>query len=87
MNIDRDEIIMDIFNSNIEVSGATILTIKGMVNGTITIDKDSKVEIYGVVNGNIINSGTCVIWGMINGALIRNGGKFDVKPGASVGEP
>jgi hypothetical protein len=84
ISIDKSLKIGNIVTADIEIKKSAKLISIGIVNGNITIQNGGFAEIHGIVNGNIINSGQCKIFGTINGILTDNGGKYEIDKNALI---
>ncbi|MEP6675940.1 MAG: hypothetical protein ABJA78_12320 [Ferruginibacter sp.] len=82
--IDCDTVLYGIISGDVIVINEANFIVTGMINGSITIEKKSAVTINGTLNGNINNSGNCKITGIVNGDLIKNGGRFNISSEALI---
>lgn len=89
--MEGDMKISDELTLNGSVSGtATVTTggyliLNGMVGQDLVLEKDSKVELFGSVAGNIYNrGGELTIHGIVEGALYKNAGVIVIYPEAKI---
>lgn len=71
-------------NGNVTVRNSVIFIINGMLNGNLTIEKNSRAIIYGMVDGDIINYGTCEIYGVVDGNLFGTTNQIFIDKNAKV---
>ena len=84
VTINSDANLHGMISGNVSIEKPAVFMVHGMVNGNITIQNNSTLIVHGTINGNIINMGHCKIFGMVDGSLIENGGKFDIDPKAQI---
>lgn len=89
--MDGDMKIGDELTLNGSVSGtATVTTggyliLNGVVGQDLVLEKDSKVELFGTVTGNIYNrGGELAIHGILEGALYKNAGTIVIYPESKI---
>jgi len=83
--------VSDELTHNGSVSGTTTVTsggyliLNGVVGQDLILEKDSKVEMFGTVTGNIYNrGGELVIHGTVEGALYKNAGTIMIYPESKI---
>ena len=69
------------------VAPGTRLCLNGMITGNLTIEADAACELRGTVIGSVINiGGELQVFGLIQGSLVRQGGRTTVDSRASIKE-
>jgi cytoskeletal protein CcmA (bactofilin family) len=76
---------------NGSVSGTTTVTsggyliLNGVIGQDLILEKDSKVEHFGTVTGNVYNrGGELIIHGIVEGALYKNAGIILIHPESKI---
>ena len=71
----------------ISVSSAASFVLRGVCERDVVVEPGGRADIWGIVQGNLINRGGQVrVFGMIEGALQRLGGDTYVHAGSLVSE-
>ena len=74
-----------IIEGDVIISSAVTFQVNGIVSGNVTLKENSIAYINGIVNGNIVNAkGHLEIFGIVNGAVLDNGGKTIISPNAFI---
>ena len=72
-------------SSTTTVTSGGYLILNGVVGQDLILEKDSKVELFGTVTGNIYNrGGELIIHGIIEGALYKNAGVIVIHPESKI---
>lgn len=89
--MDGDMKVSDELTLNGSVSGTTSVTtggfliLNGIIGQDLVLEKDSKVELFGTVTGNVYNrGGELAIHGIVEGALYKNAGIMIIYPEAKI---
>lgn len=72
---------------NVNVQNSVIFVIDGTIIGYLTVEKNSRVILYGTINGNIHNSGICEVYGMVNGELYDLNNNLFIDKNAKINKP
>jgi autotransporter passenger strand-loop-strand repeat protein len=76
-----------VIDGDATVAQGTHLCLNGMITGNLTIEADASCELRGTVIGSVINSGgELQVFGLIQGSLVRQGGRTVVDSRASIKE-
>jgi cytoskeletal protein CcmA (bactofilin family) len=72
-------------SSTATVSSGGYLIMNGVVGQDLILEKDSKVELFGTVMGNVYNrGGELIIHGIVEGALYKNAGVIVIHPESKI---
>jgi cytoskeletal protein CcmA (bactofilin family) len=89
--MEGDMKVSDELTLNGSVSGTTSVTtggyliLNGMIGQDLVLEKDSKVELFGTVTGNVYNrGGELAIHGIVEGALYKNAGIMVIYPESKI---
>jgi cytoskeletal protein CcmA (bactofilin family) len=72
-------------NGNAEVMPTIFFKHYGVITGNLAIGSGSKVEVHGVVNGDLVNKGKVFIAGTIKGKVVELSGDVIMAKNAIVG--
>jgi cytoskeletal protein CcmA (bactofilin family) len=71
---------------DVKVEAPAVFLLNGTVTGSVTVCAGARVEVRGMVGGDVLNvGGDLHVYGTIDGDLRRNGGRTHVDAGAVVG--
>lgn len=76
-----------VIEGDVSVAPGTSLCLNGMITGNLTVEPDATCELRGTVVGSVINAGgELQVYGLIQGSLVRQGGRTVVDSRASIKE-
>lgn len=72
-------------SSTATVTSGGYLIMNGIIGQDLILEKDSKVELFGTVTGNVYNrGGELAIHGTVEGALYKNAGLIMIHPESKI---
>jgi autotransporter passenger strand-loop-strand repeat protein len=76
-----------VIDGDATVAEGTHLCLNGMITGNLTVEAGATCELRGTVIGSVINNGGDLqVFGLIQGSLVRQGGRTTVDSRANIKE-
>jgi len=83
--IEEDTQIQGIVSGKVYVGPGANLLHQGMILGALTLDRDSEVNLFGFVKGDVVNKGGVLnVFGTVNGTVRTEGGKTKIAKDAFI---